>query len=361
MGISRQSWRRAAVGVMAVWGVLAGDAGAWNAHGHRIVARLAVDTLPQDMPSYLREAGVAERIVEQAVEPDRWRGTKRPSIQHEDNQDHYLDVEDLKRYGLTLQTLPRYRYDFVRAMALAEARTPEAFAEYDAAADTDHTKRYCGFLPYGIMASFARLQATFQTIRVLEAINDPARASQLEQAKQNAIYHMGILAHFVGDTAQPLHTTQHHHGWVGENPNGYTTDHGIHAYIDGTILDIHALTYESLRSQLGTPEAIDTKDPWPQTIAYLQRSFEHVEPLYKLQKSGELTGEAGKAFISERLCDGGRMLGAFYAAAWKASAPSQGDITNYIKYNEMRAKRGGNESGVPREETPKTPEGEAPK
>ncbi len=321
--------------VVAIAG-LTQTAWAWSAHGHRVVARLAIQTLPDEMPAFLKEPSVIDRIVEQSGEPDRWRSTKRASIQHEDNQDHYLDVEDLDRYGLTLQTLPRYRYDFVREMALAEARWPERFQSYDAGADADHTKRYCGFLPYGIMASFGRLQATFQTVRILEAINDPARAHQLEQARQNAIYHMGILAHFVGDTAQPLHTTKHHHGWVGENPAGYTTDYGFHSYIDGTIVDLHAITFDSIKGELGAAEQIDAKDPWPQTITFIQRSFAAVEPLYQLQKSGELTGDKGKAFIADRLRDAGRTLGGYYAAAWRASAPTQSDITNYMKFNDLR-------------------------
>ena len=44
-----------------------------------------------------------------------------------------------------------------------------------------------------------------------------------------------------GDIAQPLHTTKHHHGWKGENPNGYTTEYSIHAYIDGGVLKLHRI------------------------------------------------------------------------------------------------------------------------
>ena len=39
---------------------------------------------------------------------------------------------------------------------------------------------------------------------------------------------MGVMGHYVGDCAQPLHTTKHHNGWVGENPHGYTTWPGLH-------------------------------------------------------------------------------------------------------------------------------------
>ena len=57
---------------------------------------------------------------------------------------------------------------------------------------------------------------------------------------------MGILAHFVGDAAQPLHTTKHHHGWKGDNPNGYTTENSIHAYIDGGVIKTQRIDAEGV-------------------------------------------------------------------------------------------------------------------
>jgi len=44
---------------------------------------------------------------------------------------------------------------------------------------------------------------------------------------------MDVMGHFVGDGAQPLHVTKHHHGWVGDNPKGYATNTTFHAWIDG--------------------------------------------------------------------------------------------------------------------------------
>lgn len=313
-----------------------GSAMAWNAHGHRLVTRVALDGLPSDAPAFLRDPKVMARIVEQSAEPDRWRGVRRPAINHEDNQDHYIDIDDLEQFGLTLETLPRLRYEYVKAMVLAKERTPEKMQPYDPAGDPDKNKEFPGFVPYAIAGDWAKLVSAMQTLRVLEAINDPARAEQLELARQNVVYHMGVLSHWVGDSAQPLHTTKHHHGWVGENPEGYTTDRGFHAYIDGDIIDFHKLTYDDLKALARHEIRIDPKDPWPDSLAFIRRSFEKVEPLYKLQKSGELRGEVGKAFISERLVDAGVTLGALYSAAWAASRPADSDVVSYLKYNEFR-------------------------
>jgi len=327
----------------AVITLAAAPALAWNAHGHRTIARLAVDGLPTDMPSWLRDGDTVSRIAEQSCEPDRWRGTKRLVIGHELNTEHYLDVEDLDAFGLTLNTVPRLRYEYVKTMVLAKQAHPEKFKSYDAAKDLEKSKEWPGFLLHGIDEHFALLQSSFNTLRVLEAIdesdtaNKAARAPAIHQERENVIHEMGILAHLIGDTSQPLHTTKHHHGWVGENPKGYTTDNGFHSYIDGKILEIHKLDFDALRPQLTYKRHINPADPWDDVVAYLQRSFDKLEPLYQLQKDGTLTKDEGKAFISERLGDASETLSALYAAAWQASKPTQSEITNFIKFNESKA------------------------
>src|SRR5688572_14421800 len=92
---------------------------AWNAHGHRVITCLALDGLPQGMPAWLREARVAAMIAEQSGEPDRWRGTRESALAHENSPDHYLDVERLADFGLTLGTMPRLRHEYIEALALA--------------------------------------------------------------------------------------------------------------------------------------------------------------------------------------------------------------------------------------------------
>jgi hypothetical protein len=323
----------------AVLATVAAQAVAWNAHGHRTVTRLALDGLSPDMPSWLHDPGVIARIADQSNEPDRWRGTHRPAINHEANPEHYIDIEDLDQYGLTLAKLPPYRYECVRMMAQARFEHPDRMIPIDAAKDKDKIKEWPGFLPWAIAEHYAKLQSSFNTLRILEAVNDEQRASQLTQAKENVVYEMGILSHYVGDAAQPLHTTRHHHGWVGENPHGYTVDNGFHAYIDGKILEIHGLEYDSLKARVKFESRVSAADPWGDCLGYIQRSYDSVEPLYRLQKDGTLTKEPGKEFISDRLCDAGSMLAALYDAAWTASKPTEGEVSSFIKYSELRSRR----------------------
>lgn len=308
----------------------------WNAHGHRTITMLALDGLSPGMPSWLRDPGIAARIADQANEPDRWRGVRVTAINAGPNLDHYIDIEDLEQFGLTLETVPRPRYEYVRAMATAKAEHPERILPYDASKDPDRSKEWPGFLPHAIDEHFAKLRSSFQTLRVLEAIDDPARAAQLEQARQNVIYEMGMLSHFIGDAAQPLHITRHHHGWVGDNPKGYTTDYGFHSYIDGKIVEIHGLSYESLRGRAKFEQVVTEKGSWGAALAYIRRSFDELEPMYQLHKDGRLVREEGKRLIEERFFDAAGFLAAMYNAAWESSEPRDGEVANFIKYSEMR-------------------------
>jgi hypothetical protein len=304
---------------------------AWNAHGHRTITLLAVDGLKPETPAWLKDPAISARIAEQSTEPDRWRGTRRPSINHDANTEHYIDCEDLEQFGLSLPNIPRLRYEYVKAMVTA--RIERADPPYDASRDQDHAKEWPGFLPYAIDEHYDKLRSSFNTLRVLEAVNDPARAAARAQARENVIYEMGILSHLVGDATQPLHTTRHHHGWVGPNPNGFTTDNGFHAYIDAKILEIHGFNHDSLAPRVKYDREINASEPWRDFIELIDRSFDKVEPLYVLQRDHTLEKEAGKEFIADCLCDAASTLAALYNGAWEMSKPSDSEISNFAKYD----------------------------
>jgi hypothetical protein len=204
---------------------------------------------------------------------------------------------------------------------------------YNELMDPARQQEWPGFAAHACMEQFAKLTADFKTWRILERLDDPTRQPQRDAARANILFDMGYLSHFIGDLAQPLHTTSHHHGWVGDNPRGFTTDRRFHAYIDGDILVTHRLEYESLKPGIVFDREVDAADPWTDVIEHIRRSHDRVTPLYELQKTGELEREAGKAFITERLQDAGRMLAAMYAAAWKASEITETEVSDFIRYD----------------------------
>jgi hypothetical protein len=326
---------------------------AWDAVGHRTIAWLALDSLPADAPAFLREQSTRESVTWNAAEPDRWRGEKNPFIMNSTYMDHYMDVEELEEFGLTLETLPMLRYRYVRELALARSKWPTGkdgnSKPYDEKKDATGQQEYPGFVAYAICEQQAKLTGQFKTWRILQKVNDPARASQVKMAEANILSTMGVLAHFAGDTSQPLHTTKHHHGWAKgtPNPEGFTTDNGFHAMIDGGIIREFSIDYSMCKAaqvpQSAAAATMDAHDPascWNFTIAYLKRSHDQVVPVYKLEKSGDLHKEAGKKFIIERLNDGGAALGAYYASAWKASEPTQKEVDDFVKYDSFSAKAG---------------------
>jgi nitrogen fixation protein len=137
---------------------------------------------------------------------------------------------------------------------------------------------------------------------------------------------MGVMGHFVGDGSQPLHTTMYFNGWFGPNPHGYTTVHTFHAWIDGGYFRVTGgLKLETLIGQIHPAEqigkAFQPDETFRAVMVYLVDQNKLVEPLYQLEKDGELSGEGekgleGKAFLENQLVKGGQMLGNIWLTAW---------------------------------------------
>lgn len=312
----------------------------WGAHGHRVVSQLAMDRFNEHAPEWLQTEEAHARVAFQSNEPDRWKGTPTLAINHENKPDHFIDVEHLWLMDLTLETLPRLRRDYIAHTAISRHEDPAASpGTWNPDRDRAKAYQYPGFLPHAILEHYEKLRSSFHSARALRALAESGEdvGAQLEQARENAVYHMGILSHFVSDAAQPLHTTEHFNGWVGENPAGYTTDKRFHAYIDSGVIDRHGITRASSAGASSAEFHVDPHDPWPAILSYIGQSFRLVEPLYALEKTGALHEEAGRAFIEERLDAGGAMLAAMYRAAWVAAEPTEDSMANFLKYADYRS------------------------
>ena len=145
--------------------------------------------------------------------------------------DHYIDLEEVKLYGLTPETLPLMRYDYVAVIARERAAHPDRFPFIDPAKDADHTRELTGFLPWSITENYDKLKSCFSYLKTFQKYG--GTPEEIANAQANIIYVMGVMGHYVGDASQPLHTTMHFNGWVGDNPHGYTTNRTFHPWIDG--------------------------------------------------------------------------------------------------------------------------------
>ena len=307
---------------------------AWDEDGHSIVAHLAIEQLPPNMPDWLRSPEFRTRLIYLSSEPDRWRGQHHDQLDHLNIPDHYFDVEQLEINGLSLKTLPPYRREFLDLLATRRALKPELFPPYDRAKDAAYTRLSPGMLPYRIAELQWQVASSWTTLKTYEQNRELVTYDLIRNARENVVFHMGLISHFVGDGAQPLHVTDHHNGWQGPNPQGYTTSRRFHQLIDGGLLSQFEITPASLGARALPPKKISGKDYWPQICAYVDASHEFVEPLYALEKSGDLYKPPGKRFLEERLLDGGSMLAGIWTAAYEAA------VIDDFRVGQLKAKQG---------------------
>ncbi len=299
---------------------------AWDYEGHRVVNQLALAALPASFPAFALTPQARERIAFLGGEPDRWRNiTNDPALPHANGPDHYLDLEELAAYGLTADTLPNLRYDLAARLAIARAAHPERFDPIDPLKNRDHTRELIGFAPYTITEYCGKLRSGFSYLKAYQEYG--GTPEEIANAQANIVYVMGVMGHFVGDGAQPLHVTRHHHGWVGANPKGYTTNASFHAWIDGGFFKktggINAAPLVGrIRPAIIVGDPLKPEDLFRQVMIYLGQTYQQLEPLYQLEKEKKLTSEnapagEGRAFLEGQLVKGGQMLGNLWFSAWQ--------------------------------------------
>jgi hypothetical protein len=317
---------------------------AWDYHGHRTVNQLALASLPADFPAFAREAAAIERVAFLGGEPDRWRNAPDLTLKHSGGSwtDHFCDLEYLTDAGLDLQRLTSFRFEFVVQFAAGRAANADKFPAVDPAKNADRTREWPGFAPWAITEYFGRLRSGFSYLKVYEELGTP---EEIANAKANILYVMGVMGHYVGDCSQPLHTTVHHNGWVGDNPKGYSKWPGLHSWIDGGLVAKAGITFDGLAPRMTPAAAIslaprdDGRDPmFVAVMDYLIAQHQLVEPLYQLEKAGKLShgrDEAvtpeGRALVEGQLLAGGKMLGAVWLAAWKNAVPDTYLRTQLVK------------------------------
>jgi hypothetical protein len=268
---------------------------AWGNEGHRMISRLAAANLPADVPLFLRSEAAQNEIEYLGPEPDRWRSPAEPELAAAQAPEHFIDLEPADALG----PLPHRRLDF-EASVFAAGQRPEKV----------------GLQPWEATEVWERLKAALREYRQLSAGHQDTRA--VEQA---AIFYAGWLGHYVGDASQPLHTTIQYNGWVGANPNGYTTAHTIHWQFEGAFVaaNLHA---PEIQAKM-TPAQALTGDIFDDYVAYLRHTAKYVEKVYQLEKAGGFTDagtQESRDFTAERLAAGASMLRDMIYTAWIQSA-----------------------------------------
>ena len=307
----RPAYRLAAVAAVAAICLTPVVALSWGNTGHRIIGTLAVESLPAEVPSFLRGKQALADMGELAREPDRSKGSGKI---HDSNRDpaHYIDIGDTGKVmdGPAFTDMPPTR------------------AEYEAslrAASTDTWK--AGYLQYSIVDAWQQLVKDFAYWRVDLAAEKRAKGERKAWYKRDRqrreallMANLGNLAHYIGDGSQPLHTSVHHNGWGDyPNPEGFTTER-VHVpwegtYVKGVVTPVAARAAMPAFNDCGCPVE-------KRVVAYLTDTNGHVIPFYRLWKDGGFKpGDArGATFATERVAAGAAELRDMIVLAWRASA-----------------------------------------
>lgn len=295
---------------------------AWGANGHRMINRLAAAALPIDVPAFLRNGEALDTMEYLGPEPDRWKNRAENELLVTQSPDHFIDMEwaDYADVSCTAgqngcpasgKDLPRLRYDFFRAVEKAAAAHPEL----------NLTPEKIGFQPWEVQEIYERLKVGLREYRKLVAANQDTKP-----VETTILFYAGWLGHYVGDGSQPLHDTIQYNGWTGPNPNGYTTEHKIHAQFE-TMFVMAAAKPADVAPLVAAAKPRVLDDEWADYMEYLRHSNSLVEKTYQLEKAGGFNGTGtpeSVAFLDERLAAGAIELRDLIYTAWvKSSDPVQ--------------------------------------
>jgi len=242
-----------------------------------------------------------------APEPDHWRGRGEPELAAESAPDHYIGLERAEMLG----TLPRNRYDYVRALVPLQAAHP----------DLPLTVEKMGTQPYQTVETYERLKSAMRDYRALIASKQDTKPVEAE-----ILFLAGILGHYVGDGSMPLHTSIYPNGWSGPNPNGYTTEHRIHSLFESVFVGANVKIGDV--SPLVDAKPALMGDVFTEYVAYLHHSNTMVEKTYQLERAGAFVGAGtpeAKAFAAERLATAATELRNMIYTAWVRSGETVPD------------------------------------
>ena len=304
MGKRMMGLAKVCVAVAIVPLVLVESGLGWGNDGHRMIDRLAAAKLPADVPEFMRDKAAQDAMEYYGPEPDRWKSQAEAELAAAGSPEHYIDLEWADLIG---GPLPRRRYDFVRALAVSQKGHPDLPLSPDKV----------GLQPWAATEWYERTKAAMREYRGLKAAGKDTKPVEAE-----ILFCAGILGHFVGDAANPLHTTIQYNGWQGPNPNGYTTEHHIHAQMESEFVSANVNPEKDV-APLIPAQAKVLGDFFDDYVKYIRHSNTLVEQSYKFEKAGGFTGAGSaesRAFIDERLASGATELRDAIYTAWLRSA-----------------------------------------
>jgi hypothetical protein len=259
---------------------------AWHEVEHMAIARKAVALLPDSVPTFFREGG--GQVAHGSVDPDVIKVKSLPQLRSAEHPEHYIDWELIDRADL-----PATRYEFIELCRRKKQRP-----------------QYVGLLPYAVMEWTQRLTVAFAEHR---------RWPDNPYIRSKCLVYAGVLAHYLADLNQPLHTTIH---WDGRAAaDGASPRTGIHHKVDGLLRKVD-ITDPKITAGL-TPRAYESL---PKAVQQqLAATHKLVDRVYELEahipgRAGTIESQAVREFARERLRASIAFTADILLTAWEDSA-----------------------------------------
>ncbi|HEY4379418.1 MAG TPA: nuclease [Acidobacteriaceae bacterium] len=321
--------QKKAVSIALVWLLIHSQLGfAWSNRGHRLVNQAAAESLPGDVPAFLRSPQGIGEISYLGPEPDRWRPETAPDLSKSSSPDHVFRYEA----ALAASPLPRQRYEYLKRLETLRQQHPDQAAQL--------TPQFTGTLPWQVEEVYQRLLSAFVVYRIVTGDVPPARGADmipltkddLPSIEASALFYAGWLGHYVGDGCMPLHASINVSGWIEKsNPNGYTTQGSIHhnyEVVTDKAIEDGKVTAKAIESRMHAAGTVS--DSFADTLSYLRTEGRFASDVYRFEKQGALTGGGTPAldtFTEARMAEGASMLRDLIYSAWiQSKLPKAPDL-----------------------------------
>ncbi|MDV6330410.1 hypothetical protein [Asticcacaulis sp. 201] len=288
------------------------SASAWGDTGHRMIGEAAMRRLPEGLPAFLYTEASISDVGQYSREPDLWR---KAGLVHDADRDpaHLIRLDDTgtSLAGMGLTDLPATRSLYEAALR-AKGVDPVVV----------------GYLPYSLADAYLQVTKDMAFLRLIALADarekDPVKRAWLKAALRRrqdlTLRDIGILSHYIGDAAQPMHMSIHYDGWGDfPNPQGFTTAH-IHWPLEGAYVRQN-VTFAAVLQ--GMAPYAPCADEVQACVAHrLETDFKEVIPLFELEKAGGFKpgDPRGAVYLTSRLAHGASDLRDMLGEAWRDSS-----------------------------------------
>ena len=330
---------------------------AWGERGHDLVTRVAarILTLSDAADNPIGETFLAKEhmLGHLSNVPDTvWRSMG-DAIEAQNGPTHYLDVEYVTLNPAD-SDLPKNKAEMESAMKKLCTTKPKGYKCADEKG-TEPKAEMAGTAPFRIRQIATLMQESFQKAADEQKKSTPAEG-QIKKHLDDAFYFAGILSHFVGDLANPYHTSRDY--------NGYEINQGgVHAYFEsdtvntfdlGFDMDVYTKAVELKDLAQLKKFAKDAKNPDYLDIAYAQtkESFGNLKLVQELdlkyaitklgnsdkglkikaeRKPAEQVAVYFRPIIRDRMAQGAATLAYIWRMAWTNGGKP--NLTAYRSYD----------------------------